>query len=284
MASLNSTMEYDAFKALSMRLMQDPDFQQIQKETFQPYIRHLSQIVQSLTAEKNDLKTQVNDLKAQVSDLHGKINKVVNKAEILETKVTTQVNQEKNKNLRISGLVESTAEKTSEQVQNFIKENMKVVIPLSDFQAERVGLKKVSSVDQSSKPRPILVKFNNVWSRREILRQKKMLKDLNLNVFITEDLTREASNLFYQARQLRKEGKIAATFPRNGVIMYKKELQSKPEKLTPELLEQIKKNILLDSHNSSTETVNSNNSDNSTIDLSDRMNLRSSSDMSTSSK
>ncbi len=64
---------------------------------------------------------------------------------------------------------------TTSVVTNFIKDEMHLNIKKDDIQsAERMGIQKTGD----NKPRKIPVKFNNIWAKRDICRNKKILKDL----------------------------------------------------------------------------------------------------------
>lgn len=66
--------------------------------------------------------------------------------------------------------------------------------------------------------RPIIVRFNNRMARLAVLRARKTLKDSNDKIFISEHLTKSASDLFYNARKLLREKKIFGTWTQNGQV------------------------------------------------------------------
>ncbi len=58
-----------------------------------------------------------------------------------------------------------------------------------------MGIRKTNDV----KPRRILVKFNSVWAKKDICRNKKIPNDKK--IYISEYLTKEAAEIHYHARQ-----------------------------------------------------------------------------------
>ena len=72
------------------------------------------------------------------------------------------------------------------------------------------------------KVRPVIVRFQNRQTRNAVYRAKKNLKDMVGNhVFISEHLTKTASDLFYSARKLVKEKRITAAWTQNGQVFIK---------------------------------------------------------------
>ena len=71
------------------------------------------------------------------------------------------------------------------------------------------------------KIRPIIVRFTNRKARIAVLRAKKSLKGSNDQIYISEHLTKAASDLFFKARNLLREGKIFGTWTQNGQIYVK---------------------------------------------------------------
>lgn len=230
-----ATMDYESFKAFSLRLAGEKEYQVKLAEAYKPVQDQINKLLQGINSKLIHLTSENTTLKSEVTTMNKRLKTAEEKIESLEKKITRQAKQERGKNLRLTNLEENDPENTTETVQEFIKETFKIIPQATDITAERVGLKKVGE----TKPRPILIKFNNAWLRRDILRNKKMLKDLEKKVYISEDLTPENATIFFKARQLKKVNKIVATYPRNGSIMVKVFDNSIPEELTPTLLERL---------------------------------------------
>jgi hypothetical protein len=69
------------------------------------------------------------------------------------------------------------------------------------------------------KVRPVVVRFVNRKMRNDVLGAKGQLKDSTF--FVSEHLTKSASQLFFEARKLLREKKIAGAWTRNGQIVVK---------------------------------------------------------------
>jgi hypothetical protein len=70
--------------------------------------------------------------------------------------------------------------------------------------------------------RPIIVRFNSRRVRNDVYAAKKELRQSNTStaerIFISEHLTKDASDLFYEARKLLKEKKIFAAWTQSGQV------------------------------------------------------------------
>ena len=85
---------------------------------------------------------------------------------------------------------------------------------------------------KSDKHRPIIVRFNSRRIRDEVLRAKKKLMTTPADrsntdnardkVFISEHLTRAVSNLFFEARKLVREKRIASSWTHKGLVNIKR--------------------------------------------------------------
>ncbi len=101
---------------------------------------------------------------------------------------------------------------------------MKIHVPDDDVQtAERNGMKK----EDSPYPWPILIKFNNHWTKRDVYKDRRQLK--GEKIFFNENFTKESASLFYEARKLQK-----SAFTIGGIVFVKKQRNSKPVKLLKE--------------------------------------------------
>lgn len=67
----------------------------------------------------------------------------------------------------------------------------------------------VAKKSESTKPRPILVSFTNIWKRDEIIRNKQRFS----NIYVSEDFTKEVLEkrklLQVQLKEERSKGNIA---------------------------------------------------------------------------
>lgn len=84
--------------------------------------------------------------------------------------------------------------------------------------AQDVSIAHRIKAGPKDKIRPIIVRFSNRKTRLAVLRAKKVLKDSSEKVFISEHLTKSASDLFFNARKLLREKKIFGTWTQNGQV------------------------------------------------------------------
>jgi len=68
------------------------------------------------------------------------------------------------------------------------------------------------------KCRPVIVRFTNRRVRNMVYAARKELKDLSDRVYISEHLTKAASDLFFDARRMVREKKIFAAWTQNGLV------------------------------------------------------------------
>ena len=76
--------------------------------------------------------------------------------------------------------------------------------------SHRVGAVK----EGNPKPRAVIVKFSSYKTRQKLFDARKK----NKNIFISEDLTRGRSTLFYSARQEKRAGRFEHVWTRDGRI------------------------------------------------------------------
>ena len=84
--------------------------------------------------------------------------------------------------------------------------------------------------------RPIMVRFVSLKVRDRVMRAKKVLRtSTDSHEFLSDHLTTEASQLFFEARTLVREKKLASAWTMNGRVYYKKTTAAdeKPTLLLP---------------------------------------------------
>ena len=78
----------------------------------------------------------------------------------------------------------------------------------------------------------LLITLQSVWDVRQIYRERiQVLR--NTGIYIQEDLTKENSFLFYQARKLKKKKIIVNTWTQEGEVYFKEKQDSTPKLLNP---------------------------------------------------
>jgi len=69
--------------------------------------------------------------------------------------------------------------------------------------------------------RPIIVQFTSRRVRNEVHQSRKLLKGSSSRFYISEHLTKNAADLFFDARRLQREKKIHGTWTQNGMVYVK---------------------------------------------------------------
>lgn len=173
------------------------------------------------TKEVADLRRENADLVKQLADHDHKL-------EELES-------YSKCDNLIIRGLPESsTAERASGSplsagaISKPLESSRAVELAVIEFCRESLDV-NVSSHDISAahrirgggkdKSRPIIVRFASRKVRDEVYSSKMKLKGLADKCFISEHLTKAASELFFEARKMLREKKLVSTWTRNGQVL-----------------------------------------------------------------
>ena len=109
----------------------------------------------------------------------------------------------------------STHQAVESTVINFCRDALNVTLAPQDISvAHRLRAGPKDNV------RPIIVRFTNRRKKDEIYRAKKSLKH-HANIFISEQLTKSASSLFFEARKLLRGKMINSTWTQNGQVFVK---------------------------------------------------------------
>ena len=69
--------------------------------------------------------------------------------------------------------------------------------------------------------RPVIVRFVSRKTQNAVYSARKLLKNSSDPIFISEHLSKAASDLFYDARKMLKEKKIHGTWTQNGHVYVK---------------------------------------------------------------
>lgn len=169
-----------------------------------------------LNALKNQVATIIKPVQDRVAALE-RTTKILQKELAEEKAKAKEVNvlaqSGKINNLIIAGIEEKEQDSPTDSIKEIVnKLNMNV----GAFTAERVG-KSIQG-----KPRPILVKCQNVWDRRKLYAARVNLRSKGFNrVFINEDLTKTQAELFYHARMAKAQKQIKNAWTMNGSIFIK---------------------------------------------------------------
>lgn len=194
-----------------------------------------------LKPEIISLTNLVSCLRKELSAKDEKINQLQSRIESLEEAADTQEQYSRRNSLRISGVPDAGFEDTGETVLTIANHIMKLDPPLEIQEVDRVH--RVGPA--TSNTRQILVKFATYRSRQRMYKAKKNLR-LPTNttegasrwssspwasrtpsqpkIFINEDLTKKRSHLLWEARKLKKEGKISDCWSHDGSVLIKNKI------------------------------------------------------------
>ncbi len=178
-------------------------------------------------------------LEAENKHMKTTIKRHEEELEKMKTTLQQKEKQQKRNNLKVSGVQEEENENTKEKVRNFLRDSLKLEIKADDIQcAERMGVRRKQEPNArrtQTTSRPILIKFNNYWVRREVYRERFQLKSLKDRVFINEDLPPEQATLFFEARQLVKKNILASAWTWEGDVYVKVKKDDKKGELVKNL-------------------------------------------------
>ena len=125
----------------------------------------------------------------------------------------------KNNNVIISGIKEEMGEDEDNITDKINALLQQLRLNIEHFWAQRIWSETSEPRQEDSRPRPILLELANPWDKRKIYAARLNLKALNLkSIYINEDLTKSASEIFYNTRQAKKQNFIAKTWTNNGTV------------------------------------------------------------------
>ncbi len=227
-------------------------------EWLQEEIGHLKTRSEKLTNDLDSLNNLQQSTEVLVEQLDGRLDAIEEETgeemadlnnrfatkdnhQDMQVKVDDIEQQGKIKNLRFFGIEEQEDEDPTKRVIDFVQSHMNIEIKPTAIEASRMGaLHRLST-----KPRDILVKFDSGILRNAIYKKKIMLRHLNQQVFINEDLTVKRSHLFFQARKMRKQKMLFGVWTQVGNVLVKVNPNSNP--IAVSNIEELK-GLINDSH------------------------------------
>jgi hypothetical protein len=200
------------------------------------FIRQLTDIVyQTINHEIKPLQTKLRETQSKLAELEPLIEKmafVENKLEPLLSRIEEleaqilKSNQElkdektrshdsesmlhsgKGNNLILSGLPTPSDSTPAEFITN-----------LADVMNIRIGPFSTKTIGRNNS---ILIHFESVWDKRKLYAARLKLKDHGFeNLFISEDLLKTQSEIFFHCRQARKMNLVQSTWSFNGSVYLK---------------------------------------------------------------
>ncbi len=190
----------------------------------------LNNLQQVAEVQLEQLEERLDNFEENNSDVIQKVHRKIEAKEGLINKMEEKTDQleqiHKMNNIRIASLVEEEDEDVQVKVINLAK-RMKLTIQPADIKdARRMGPKK------GNKTRDVLVILTSKRLRDDLYQRRKMLTSATDPVYVNEDLTQRRSQLFYEGRKLRKQGRIYGIWTQQGNILIKVSQQSQPKEVT----------------------------------------------------
>ncbi len=188
----------------------------------------LNNLQQASDCAVEQLQDRVNDLEESShitsSRLHRQLEEKDDHIRIMMKKIDQLEQGTKSNNIRIAGMIEEDEEDIRSKVMSLMKDQLKIRnMKVEDIKdVGRMGKKR------QDKTRDVIVKFNNNTKREHVYRKRKLLINRNQPLFINEDLTDYRSQLFYEARKLRKRGHLFGVWTQQGNVMVKQTESDNP--------------------------------------------------------
>ncbi len=201
------------------------------QEAVKKQLEGLSSAVKDLKAENVRLTTQCQAIKHENTQLRKTTDEHARRLDELES-------YSRNDNLIFKGLPERTFSERATNapsladnapvlresygmVEETVLEFMNVSLGVK-VQPQDLAIAHRLKAGQNDKVRPVIVRFLNRKVRNEVYQAKKRLKNIAGNqVYISEHLTKSASDLFFAARKMVKDKRLTSSWTQNGQVYVK---------------------------------------------------------------
>ncbi len=177
---------------------------------------------------KSDIASTTEELQGKVEDLENEYylesRKLQNQLEekdahirLMMEKIDQLEQFTKANNIRIVGMKEEDGEDIRRKV---------IDLAQSQLNIQNIGIDTIKEAGRMGKRNPtktrdVLVIFNNSTLRDQIYRKRKLLMNKNDPIYINEDLTQYRSQLFFEARKIRKRGQLFGAWTQGGNVLIK---------------------------------------------------------------
>lgn len=180
------------------------------------------------------LEKKLDDSISRIIHLEKSSVDTTTKFEAIDQRMDDLEQYSRKNNVRIIGLAErkptenKAAENTPSLVVNFINDTMNLNINSYDIgNAHRLG----SIRREGPEHRDIIVQFSTNIIKQQVMRNRRQLKDINRNIYINDDLTKNRALLFKDARNELRNKRLSAVWTRDGNIFAKLTENSRPLKI-----------------------------------------------------
>ena len=161
------------------------------------------------------IKTRVTKLETLLEEKCKIIDEMGTRIQELEQSADDQEQYSRRTSIRINGIVERSGEDVTSVISNLCQS---IDCTPTINRAHRVGKPRTS---EASAPRPILCQFVAYYDKANVMKNRPKLKNVQPGVFISEDLTRKRAKIMYEARKLKRTGKLHDVWSFDGRIAIK---------------------------------------------------------------
>ena len=180
------------------------------------------QLGQLQSSSSQSLQQSVQELTSVVSELKEELESSRDKYDDLEQ-------YSRRNNIRISGIPETDSQATESLVCNALNQYLESPILPTDIDRCHRIFRPSAAVNPRSAPKDIIVKFVSYKTKASLLskvpmeklRADNLTKPPDGRIYVSDDLTRTRSKIFFKTRKLKKMKQIKDTYSRDGRIIIK---------------------------------------------------------------
>ncbi len=199
------------------------------KEETEKTIQDLKDEVSAAKKKELEMNEQAGQLKEEIEVLKSKLFNQAErgKTDTIKTMLKMDDIEQESKldNLRIVGIPEEEEEILQQKVLEIANEKLN----LPTINEEDINFCYRLGKANQSKTRDVIVRFINREKRNLIYRcRRNMPREEDHPIYINEDLTSRRNKLFYDARSMKKSGKLTAVWTQEGNVIIKTSESSEP--------------------------------------------------------
>lgn len=174
-------------------------------------LEYSQQQIDSLTTENRSLKGSVNTLTATLSSVTTQLTAITTDSKIMQETILDLQTRSMRDNLIFSGIPEPSPDDPEKAVKDFLVNQLKLTPQIAEditfHRVHRLGQKQSTS----TRPRPIIVKFEHFKQKELVQRQGRQLKGTHygLNDQFPPEIIRRRKLLFPIRKNMITQGKKA---------------------------------------------------------------------------
>ena len=209
----------DDFKTFFLEAFRDPEIRNEMKTILLPSIDEITdRVAAKFDSRLKSLQDSILQRDAKIAELQ---------TEIMELKSKADDNEQysRRSTVRFLGIPEPKDDQPEEEVKKIL--NQLEMTPVIQ-RCHRLGPKPTSNDDTPldqhptlRKHRPIICQFTGQKDKLLIMRNWRSIQSAFPGVRVFEDLTRSRATLAYEARKLKKAGRLSNTWTSDGKIIIK---------------------------------------------------------------